>query len=377
METFRMLLVEDDEDAVKQYQAVIDAYTARVALHFEVTVAKSLEDACTIVSGNEFDGAVIDLKLRTDSENDKFEGNQFIEMFTSTVRCPVIVFSANYMNLSEGARAHVFRIFDRTEGFSVVLEQLELIHKSGMSKIMNKSGTVESYLNEIYWTVLWERRDTWLAYAKDNDSAKNAMLRLVLNHLVEFIGQENKQYFPDEAYLKVFDTSVLRTGQLHSNMSSGETFVIISPACDLFVHDDGPKSDFIQLCKIYCHQEKQICDHLADADIELPSQKDPMFNEMRLRKKKAKAFIENIHCNGADCYHYLPKSGSFKGGVMNFRDVLAVKRDLFLSEFRARGIQISPPFLKDIVGRFSAYYARQGAPTFDLKGLVGRQLLEK
>ena len=35
-------------------------------------------------------------------------------------------------------------------------------------------------------------------------------------------------------------------------------------------------------------------------------------------------------------------------------------------------IQISPPFVKDIVARFSSFYSRQGQPTVDFDELMGR-----
>lgn len=376
MNKFKLLVVEDNESARTGYQVLFDEENPN---QFEVIYAKSKEEATTLIAKQQFDGAVVDLKLRNDvvpEDPAQFEGNDFIESFTSSARCPVIVFTANPMNLTNEAKKRVFRTIDRGDGFAKVIEKFKLIHKSGLSEIMNKGGLIDHHIDQIYWDVIAKRINTWTDYAEQGKPTKDALLRLILNHLIEFVGQDNSEYFPDEAYLKVFDESVLKTGQLYKNTKSSETFIIISPACDLSVYDDGPKSEFVQLCRIYCHNEEPINSHIQNAERSLPKEEDPEYEKLRIRKKKSKSFLKNAPVNGTDFYHYLPKSGSFKGGVINFREINSVEREKISSNFSSLGIQVSPPFLKDIVGRYSSYYARQGQPVFGLGELSGKELLQ-
>jgi len=373
---FKLLVVEDDIKSQERYTLLIDE---EYPDDFDVVYCRSEVEAFEAVKVSKFDGAVVDLKLSgahtLEESSEELGGNRFIEEFTSEVRCPVVVFTANTANLSEIASGKVFRVIDRAAGFNEVLRLFSLIQKSGMAEIMNKGGLVEQYLDKIYWDVFAKRVDIWTSYCDQGKETKNALLRLMLYHLIEFIDQDQTIYFPDEVYLKVFDSEVLRTGQLFKNNDTAEMFIIISPACDLFVHGDGPKSDFVQLCRIYCHNEEPVLSYIKNAEITLPDNKHPDYEKLRILRKKSKSFIENAAKNGADFYHYLPKSGIFKGGVINFREVKSVARESFIGNFSPVGIQVSTPFLKDIVGRYSSYYARQGQPTFDWGGVRPEELI--
>ena len=63
---------------------------------------------------------------------------------------------------------------------------------------------------------------------------------------------------------------------------------------------------------------------------------------------------------------------SFPLAFLNFRSVSTVGVDELEQTFQLPpGVQISPPFVKDIVARFSSYYARQGQPDIDFADLLG------
>jgi len=59
------------------------------------------------------------------------------------------------------------------------------------------------------------------------------------------------------------------------------------------------------------------------------------------------------------------ESLDFDGGFLNFRKVEALSMKKFKAKFGDPLLQISPFFIKDIVSRFSSYYARQGQPDID------------
>ena len=69
--------------------------------------------------------------------------------------------------------------------------------------------------------------------------------------------------------------------------------------------------------------------------------------------------------NNEDYYHWLPTVDNFPGGVINFRKTLALPESVFKKDFSPPIIQISSQFIKDIISRFSTYYARQGQPEFE------------
>ena len=58
------------------------------------------------------------------------------------------------------------------------------------------------------------------------------------------------------------------------------------------------------------------------------------------------------------------------GGLICFRKVSTCKKKDFSETFAAAEVQVAAPFVKDIVARFSAFYARQGQPDFDFDALL-------
>ena len=93
-----------------------------------------------------------------------------------------------------------------------------------------------------------------------------------------------------------------------------------------------------------------------------------------MTKKKLQALSKN---NEELYYHWLPEATflgreplDFKGGFLDFRKLQSVEANDFNEAFGKPLIQISPSFVKDIVARFSAFYARQGQPDIDSADFV-------
>ncbi len=57
---------------------------------------------------------------------------------------------------------------------------------------------------------------------------------------------------------------------------------------------------------------------------------------------------------------------------MNFRKLSSLSHDEIDGDFEKSLIQISPAFIKDIVARFSIYYARQGQPEIEIEETIHR-----
>ena len=82
-------------------------------------------------------------------------------------------------------------------------------------------------------------------------------------------------------------------------------------------------------------------------------------NKADKKKEKLKNVLGN---NYTEYFHWLPKTNFFLGGFLNFRKLTTQTEKEFGEKFNPPKIQISPFFVKDIIARFSSYYARQGQP---------------
>jgi hypothetical protein len=79
-----------------------------------------------------------------------------------------------------------------------------------------------------------------------------------------------------------------------------------------------------------------------------------------------KGKIDKRLSNSLELYlHCLPKTNRFAGGLLNFRKISTISIDGYTENYDKPDIQISPSFVKDIISRFSSYYARQGQPDID------------
>ena len=89
-----------------------------------------------------------------------------------------------------------------------------------------------------------------------------------------------------------------------------------------------------------------------------------------LNGSKKKSKVNELCSNKRIYYHWLPKTNFFDGGILNFRKLTTYNKGDFDKNFGKPTIQISPFFVKDIVSRFSSYYARQGQPDIDNKDFI-------
>ena len=68
----------------------------------------------------------------------------------------------------------------------------------------------------------------------------------------------------------------------------------------------------------------------------------------------------------------MPDNELFGGGYINFRKVITVAPEDIEIKFNEPKVKIQDFFIKNILNRFSSYYARQGQPDFDLDKEVSR-----
>ena len=95
-------------------------------------------------------------------------------------------------------------------------------------------------------------------------------------------------------------------------------------------------------------------------------------NGITRKRSKENRLRDVFNNNYTDYYHWLPETDFFDGGILNFRKLTSLNKDCFDEKFAKPEIQISPSFVKDIVSRFSSFYARQGQPDIDSVDFIDR-----
>lgn len=347
MNVFRLLIVEDDDQDLATCRDTIVRYRDEKQRDVELVECRSIEEFRS-KRDNSIDGAIIDLKLAAQGD----EGNQVIrEIEESHFRIPVAVLTGTPDAADHDfAYIGVFRKGDQGAGYADLLDRFWGIHNTGLTRIMGGRGIIEETLSKVFRQNLLPQKDKWVKYAEaDSSRTEKALLRHALSHLLQLLDDDGDRCFPEEVYLAPPLTEKIRTGSIVKEKTSKQRFVVMNPACDLVIRDNGK-----------CNTERILIVEIDPQTSLFPGHSDTGLTNSQ-KKDLEKAFKNNK----STYYHWLPKTDFFEGGFLNFRKLSTLSSEKFREGFEAPTVQVSPSFVKDMLARFSAYYARQGQPDID------------
>jgi hypothetical protein len=177
--------------------------------------------------------------------------------------------------------------------------------------------------------------------------------------------------YPDEVYVIPSFRSDWQTGDIVKRNESENFFVIVTPSCDLA----QGKAKRIQVVEVESFRTGIMVDKVngyKKVSKKLDAEADDEHKTAANKESQSKALAELRKLTGnsySNRYHFLPKCQSFPGGLLNFQKVESIELREFSTNHQKQGT-ITSSFLKDIVARFAAYYARQGQPDFDSKLMI-------
>lgn len=353
MSKFKLIIIEDDQREVDEnYRPTIARIEKQKKIEIDYEIASTLEDALAKLDSS-FDGAIVDLKLDNSGEE---KGNDVVRQIHSLYRIPVAVLTGTPQEV-EGALSGYVKVFTRDDGLDAALGYLLEIYSTGLTKIIGGRGLVEEAMSKIFWESIHPHINTWVDYSKKDVDIEKALLRYVVSNLQELLDDSSAPAYPEEIYIAKAVSGELKTGRIVSD-GNGGFCIIVSPACDLVSHGGQCKTDRIHVCEIEKLRGSNIQRHVENLG------NDEKKDQARIALQK---MTEN---SGALFNHYLPKTGLFEGGVINFRKIHSIKPSEFKKKYTDTGIQIAMPFVKDVIARLSSYYARQGQPAFDSHALT-------
>ena len=359
MNTLRLLIVEDAEQDLETLRDAVEYYKQDQQLEIDLVECQNLDEALMKLD-NSFDGAIIDLKLADQGD----EGNRIVEVICeSFLRIPTAIFTGNPGNWDDSLNGKIMLIDDKvfikgeTE-YDELLHRFRDIYNTGLTRIMGGRGEIEKNLSQVFLNNLRPHLQTWISYGKeDSERTEKALLRYALNHLFQLLEEDEERCFPEEVYLYPPLWTQITTGSIVKERTNGQQFVVLSPACDLVLRRNGDfKTDRILLVEI--EREDDIVSKALEG--------------IRKKGKKRDKLRTVFGNNYTVYYHWLPKTSFFDGGFLNFRKLQTLNKDEFSEKFGKPSIQISPPFVKDIVARFSSFYARQGQPEVESQDSITR-----
>ncbi|SSV07250.1 Response regulator of citrate/malate metabolism [Acinetobacter baumannii] len=353
MENIKVLLVEDNETAIQQFKMNLSEFNSENTNYcIDETIVENYEQALKVIDKT-FDAIILDLALNQNHQG----GNDIAKKLEeNNIRVPILFVSGNHGNVQENPLIISKRSRDDgdyEDDFYKILE----VYKTGLTNILGGRGEIEKKLSEIFKNTVIPELEVWIKYALDDTTdlkqTEKALLRLVVNHLTHLLEDDEMLSYPEEFYVYPVKDEVLRTGTLLKSKKTDDFYISLSPACDLAQHNGKCKTDRLLIAEIepITNIKNAIYEALKD------QQEGP--KKRRNIEKQLSSYFNNNYSN---YYHSLPKIQKFPGGFINFRKAKSLTEEEVENDYEIKDIQISSPFVKDILSRFSSYYARQGQP---------------
>lgn len=343
---YNILLIEDHkDDSDACIKTVKRMNEENMEEKYHVTVASTFDEAIDNIKDRDYQGVIVDIKL--DGEN---SGNDVIHQIIDSYRMPVVVMTGTPDTDLE--LDSPIKIYKKGEArYDEIIIALEKANQTGLFNVIGGKGIIEKTMNKVFWENLYPQINVWEEYAKNEIDTEKILLRYTVAHIMELLDEEGPNYCTEEMYIKPPVSLGIHTGTIVQSNNDNKHYIVLSPPCDLAIHNGNMKTDRILLCEIddFSKVNSEALKGYTKAD------------------KKRKALKDILKNNYVEYYHWLPENCLFPGGYVNFRNVITFTPEEYVSEFGDPLIKIQEFFVKSILNRFSTYYARQGQPDFDFE----------
>ncbi len=351
---YSFLLIDDSKQDAEAFQDTIKRLNLEAEEEkFRLEIANTFEDGMSKVSES-FNGIIVDIRL--DGEH---TGNEIICNIVNHFRTPVAVFTGTPdTDLPENSPIPVFKKGEASH--KAIIDELSSVSDTGLFNVLGSKGIIENMMTRIFWDNLYPQIKLWRGKHESGIKTEGILLRYAVAHIQELIDCQIPTYVTEEMYISPPVNSSIQTGSIVQSKTDSKFYIVLSPPCDLAMHDGKAKTDSILLCRI---EPQDDINH-------------KLLGQITKQDKKVKHLASALNNNYTDYYHWLPQNTLFSGGYINFRKVLSCPFSEINSRFDPPKIKIQESFVKSILGRFSTYYARQGQPDFDFN-LEAKAIVEK
>ena len=349
----KLLIVEDEKEQVQLYLDVIESFNKASDIKINPEPFSTLETGMEALKRNYYDAAIIDLRL--DSKTAELKGMEIVDSIMNNLRFPVFIVSGSIAQIERPENA-LFKKRLRTQDFKKILGEITSIYSTGITKILNNKGIIEEYLNNIFWNHLSSSMENWINDdSRTSEEKQKSLLRYTLIHMQEYIDEAVEKYHPSEFYITKPIKKNIFTGDIVS--FEGNRFVVLTPSCDIVLRADGTRNtQRILFCKI-----KNLKEEVKNYD--------KLNIDTGSNNKDKQRLLRYLANNSTQNFHFIPQDNSIKAGLIDFQDKITISEpdvNEFIDEKKmVRLATISMPFLKDVISRYSNYYARQGSPDFN------------
>lgn len=379
----RLLVVEDDETETKMWQNTLEVHNSEQEMHgfaIEASYAKSLQEAQGLIATQDFDAAVVDIRLeQPDMNGPNRDGNDVVEKLLDSELAVVAVFTGEtgQVSIPDWAKPMVstFRKGaddEAAEGTQAVMAWL-CRQAPMLQSIRQAQLTIKKEMVQLFTRSIWPRWSHWMQKDDPDGYLESALSRHLASHVHAALLEGSKQrVHPEEWYFIPPIRDGIRTGDLVRN-AKGEFEIVITPRCDLATQ----KMETIQLaqCKVVSDEWEKRVGKIGQARAEVEANQDPK-KEADLAKKvtDAQTSLRNYtqHASNKASVHFLPAMklgngtslGPFLVQFDKTRSVLVSATDEIDVLTSSRVASLTSEFLPSLIERLGGFFSRIGTPDY-------------
>jgi CheY-like chemotaxis protein len=370
MTEYKILLIDDDQEQISQFMETLAEVNKDDELAYTVKgeVCTNERDAAHLLYTNNFDGLIVDLSLKEGEETgteEELSGNVLIDQILSKEILPIIVRTGTpqrFVNKFEDNN-EILKIYAKGDtDFYEHIEELVEMNNSSIFKVFGTNGEVKDSVNQLFWKVIPQCFSVWGEEMTLNMPDKDKIIiRYISNWLInKYNYSENEYVIQDPLEMYMFPNNVKQTCTGDIYEKDDEMFIVLTPACDLA----NKKTENVLLSKIISHENvSTFFKHIESLQQTVEEERKAAYD------KKSKSLSKWFRNGELPRYHFLPKVSFFRGGFVDFQQIVTVPYDnmkwtLADENYKRLGV-LTDPFIKDVVSRFGTYYQRQGQPEFN------------
>lgn len=361
MKEIKLLIIDDDQEVLDEFSKSVDRFNRDIEeCKIKTYKEKSLAEADKILKYYKLDVAIVDLNLQENQSDSKVynsDGNRVVEKVIENLRIPIYILTGEPAKLEPQYKNknHITILIKGEKTYSELLQ--ELYERLSLKTIdyFSRDGYLEKEINNFYWNNLQKTLDTWNNVAQEHPDKIDKILS---RHTVACLNEKFyvngnigcfDEYHPGEMYIIPPIKQHYHTGDIVSK--NDELFIILNPACDIV---NKINLDFYVLVRIIDFSSLPK----LQEKIKKESAPDTYFYDSL--NKDGKNCYNDYKANKKDRFHFLAKFDKLNEQLIDFQQVVNVAEEEIAQYDRIASM--SSPFLKDIIARFSLYYARQGQP---------------
>lgn len=340
---YNFLLIEDSADDSGSFQDTVKRLNIEADEElYQLEVAETYAAGMEKVS-EKLNGIIVDIKL-----DGSHSGNEIIREIIEKFRVPVAIFTGTPD--TEQSSNSPIKVYKKGEAsHEEILRELCSVSDTGLFNVLGGTGIIENVMTKIFWDNLYPQIELWKGKKAQGVETEKVLLRYTVSHIQELIDNEVPAYITEEMYISPPINDDIKTGSIIQAKTDDIYCIVLSPPCDLAIHNGKMKTDCVLICEIDPQDE-------VNARI---------IEGITSTAKQAKKIAAALNNNYTDYYHWLPRNTLFVGGYINFRKVITYSPEELLDKFHHPLIKVQEGFVKSILSRFSTYYARQGQPDFN------------